>query len=46
MAYSPNPDKPEPKILATKALKHKGNIYYSFFVPWCLVAECKKVGPY
>ena len=26
---NPNPDKPEPKIFATKALRHKGYIYFA-----------------
>ena len=30
-------DKSALKTLATKALRHQGYIYYSFFVPWCLV---------
>jgi len=34
--FLPNPDKPAPKIFATKTLRHKRYIYYSFFVPWCL----------
>jgi len=40
-----NPDKPEPKIFATKALRHKGYIYDSFFVPWCLSGRMEKVLP-
>jgi hypothetical protein len=40
---TPNPDKSEPKIFATKALRHKGYIYYSFFVPWCLSGKMEKV---
>ncbi|MGB2927394.1 MAG: hypothetical protein WBB70_00625, partial [Desulfobacterales bacterium] len=35
----------EPKIFATKTLKHKGYIYYSFFVPWCLSGRIEKVLP-
>ncbi len=42
---NPNPDKPEPKIFATKTLRHKGYIYYSFFVPWCLSGRMEKVLP-
>jgi hypothetical protein len=49
-----HPDKPvkakrksrfigKPKIFATKALRHKGYIYYSFFVPWCLSGKMEKV---
>jgi hypothetical protein len=33
----------ESKIFATKALRHKGYIYYSFFVPWCLSGKMEKV---
>jgi len=33
------------EIFATKTQKHKGYIYYSFFVPWCLCGEKKKVLP-
>jgi len=29
--HEPNPDNQEPKILATKALRHKRHVYYSFF---------------
>jgi len=50
----PNPDEPvvakrksrfigETKIFATKAPRHKGYIYYSFFVPWCLSGRMEKV---
>jgi hypothetical protein len=42
---TPNPDKPKPKIFATKTLRHKGYIYYSFFVPWCLSGGMEKVLP-
>jgi hypothetical protein len=41
----PNPDKPEQKIFATKTLRHKGYICYSFFVPWCLSGRMEKVLP-
>jgi hypothetical protein len=43
LSVNPNPDKPEPKIFATKALRHKGFIYYSFFVPWRLSGKMEKV---
>jgi len=43
--FEPNPDKPKPKIFATKTLRHKGYIYYSFFVPWCLSGRMGKVLP-
>jgi hypothetical protein len=33
------------KIFATKALRHKGYINYSFFVPWCLSGRMEKVLP-
>jgi len=36
---------PEPKIFATKALRRKGYIYDSFFVPWCLSGRMEKVLP-
>jgi len=36
-------DGPEPKIFATP--RHKGYIYYSFFVPWCLSGRMEKVLP-
>jgi len=43
--FNPNPKKPEPKIFATKTLRHKGYIYYSFFAPWCLSGRMEKVVP-
>jgi hypothetical protein len=30
------------KIFATKALRHKGYIYDSFFVPWCISGRMEK----
>lgn len=45
---SPNADKPEPKIFATKAQRHKDTktprilFCYSFWVTWCLGGEKKK----
>jgi hypothetical protein len=38
----PNRDNPEPKIFATKALRHKGYIYYSLLVAWCLSGRIEK----
>jgi len=35
----------KPKVFATKALRHKGYIYDSFFVPWCLSGRMDKVLP-
>ncbi|RZB37859.1 MAG: uncharacterized protein SRB2_00961 [Desulfobacteraceae bacterium Eth-SRB2] len=32
-------------MFATKALRHKGYIYYSFFAPWCLSGRIEKVLP-
>jgi len=43
--FLPNPDKPAPKIFATKTLRHKRYIYYSFFVPWCLSGRMEKGFP-
>jgi hypothetical protein len=32
-----------PKNIATKAIRHKGYIYYSFFVPYCRCVRMEKV---
>jgi len=32
-------------MFATKTLRHKGYIYYSFFVTWCLGGGMEKVLP-
>jgi hypothetical protein len=42
---TPNLDEPEPKTFATKTLRHKGYIYYFFFVPRCLSGRIEKVLP-